>query len=159
MWPPRLLGRQWPTHCVATVREVESHCMVEIREAESYSVAQACSMQQSHLEGMQHLETDALGEEGRDHLSFLSACGAALQACPPNAFGILMYPLHLLTGNISLATLLFPPHQASTTREESTLLSTPVATTPSPGAKQPHLPNQMSSSPLLGEVLTMSHPT
>ena len=72
--------------------------------------------------------------------------------CPPNALGILMYLLHLLTGNMSLATLLSPPHQASTTREESTLMSTPAAPTPSPGAKCPHLPNQMSSSPLLEDA-------
>ena len=137
---------------MATVREAGSHCAAEIREAESYSAAQACSIQQSHLEGMQSLKTDALEEEGRDHLSFLSACGAALQACPPNVLGILMYPLHLLTGNMSLATLLSLLHQVYTNREESTLMSTPAAPAPSPGAKWPHLPNVMSSSPLLGDA-------
>ena len=125
---------------------------MDIKEGESYSTAQACSIQQSHLEGMQCLKMDALEEEGRDCLSFLSTCGVALQACPPNALGILMYPLHLLTGNMPLAALLSLPHQASTTREESTLMSTLVAPAPSPGAKLPHLPNQMSSSPLLEDA-------
>ena len=33
------------------------------------------------------LEMEAIEEEGRDHLSFLAACGTALQACPPEACG------------------------------------------------------------------------
>ena len=144
--------REAKVHCMVTVREAESHCAVEIRRAESYSMAQAHSIQQSHSEGMQHLKTDALEEEGRDHLSFLTACRAALQACPLNALGGLMYPLHLLTGNMSLATLLSPPHQASTTREESTLMLTPGEPTSLPGAKCPHLPNQMCSLPLLEDA-------
>ena len=127
--------READSHCATDIRDADSHSAAEIREAESHSMAQACSIQQSHSEGMQHLETDALEEEGRDCFSFLSTCGAALQACPTNALQILMYPLHLLTGNMSLATLLSLPHQTSPTREESTFMSTQVAPTPSPGAK------------------------
>ena len=67
---------------------------------------QAHSIQQSHSEGMQHLEAAALEEEGRGCLSFLSACWAALQTCPPDALEVLMYPLHLLTGNMPLGTSL-----------------------------------------------------
>ena len=73
--------REANAYYVATVREVESHCVAEIRQAESYSMAQAHSIKQSHLEGMQHLEVAALEEEGRDCLSFLSVCRVALQAC------------------------------------------------------------------------------
>ena len=142
--------REAKAHCAVTVWEAKSHCAPEIREAESYSMSQAHSIQQPHSEGMQHLKTDALEEEGRDRLSFLSTCGVALQAFLPKGLGILMYPFHLLTGNMSLATVLSLPCQASTTREESTLMSTPAAPTPSWGAKWPHLPNPISSSPLLG---------
>ena len=63
---------------------------------------------------MQDIEREAIEEEGRDCQSFLIACGAALQACPPEAHGILMYTLQLLTGNMSLATLLAISPQPST---------------------------------------------
>ena len=55
---------------------------------------------------MQPLEDEALEEESHSHQSFLQACGAALQACPHKALGILMYPIHLLTRNMSLTSLL-----------------------------------------------------
>ena len=151
MWPLTPLGRLRTTAWWLSGRQ-NLTVQQRLERLESYSVAQAHSIQQSHSEDMQHLKIDALEEEGRDHLSFLSACGVALQACPQNAPGVLMYPLHLLTGNMSLDTLKSPPHQASTSREESTLKSTPAAPAPSPGAKWPHLPNQMSSSSLLGEA-------
>ena len=68
------------------------------------------SIQQSHTEDMQHLEMDAMEEEGRDHLSFLATCGKALQACPQEVHGVLMGPLQLLMGNIPLAISgIFPP--------------------------------------------------
>ena len=57
-----------------------------------------------------------------------------------------MYPLHLLMGNMSLATLLAIPPQASIAREEPapmiSCLATSVAPAPSPGMKQQcHLPD------------------
>ena len=65
-------------HCGATIREAETHCTADIRKAESDCVEHAHSIQQSHAEDMQHLEMEAMEEEGRDHLSFLTACGAGL---------------------------------------------------------------------------------
>ena len=59
---------------------------------------------------MQCLETEAIEEEGKDHLSFLTACETALQASPPEACGVLMPLFHLFMGNAPLATLLnIPP--------------------------------------------------
>ena len=52
---------------------------------------------------MQALEDEALKEESHSHQSFLQACGVALQACPHEALGIPMHPIHLLTGNMSLS--------------------------------------------------------
>ena len=40
--------------------------------------------------------------EKHSHQSFLQACGTALNACPTDTLGKLMYPLHLLTGSLSL---------------------------------------------------------
>ena len=51
---------------------------------------------------MRNLEEEALEVEKLSHQSFLQACGAALKACPTDALGKLMYPLHLLTGSLSL---------------------------------------------------------
>ena len=95
--------REAKAHCGATTREVEAHCTTHIREAEanfasfimeaeahctadikraeSHCVEPAHSIQQSHAEGMQWLETETMEEEGRDHLSFLTTCGTALQPC------------------------------------------------------------------------------
>ena len=97
------------------------------------------AIQQSHSNSMQCLEREAMEEEERGHLSFLATCGVALQACPPEAHGVLLCPLQLLMGNMSLATLLAIPPQASTAREEPTpVISHPttlVVPIPSSGIK------------------------
>ena len=169
--------REANAHCGATIREAESHHTTHIREAEanytsiimeaeahytadirkveSHCVEHTCSIQQLHAQGMQCLETEAM-EEGRDCLCFLTTCGMALQACSLEACGVLMGPLHLLMGNMSLATLLNIPPQVSSTREESTLViscaTTPVAPGPSSGTKRWHyLPDQTVSSPQSGD--------
>ena len=82
---------------------------------------------------------EALGKEGQDCQSFLEACRAALQACPPEAHGVLMYPLQLLTENMSLASLLVTtpnwPLQLGThpTTPPPTMSETPA---PPTGTKQ-----------------------
>ena len=75
---------------------------------------------------------------------------------PPGSMGVLMGPLHLLTGNMSLATLLNIPPQVSSTREESTLVISCATTTVAPGTslgtKQQHyLPDQAVSLPWSGD--------
>ena len=69
------------------IAEVENCCFTAIRKAESHGTKHAHSIQQSHAEGMQCLEMEAIGEEGKDHLSFLAACWAALQASPQRPWG------------------------------------------------------------------------
>ena len=51
---------------------------------------------------MQNLEDETLEVEKCACQSFLQACEVALQACPSEALGKLMYPIHLLIGNMSL---------------------------------------------------------
>ena len=82
--------------------EVEAACTTTVRKAEAASVAQASKLQQTHQETMQNLKDEALEVEKHPCQSFLQACGVALQACPNEALGKLMYPIHLLTGNMSL---------------------------------------------------------
>ena len=84
--------REAKANCASTIAEAEGCCSMAIRKVESHCAKQACSIQLSHPEGMQHLEMEAMEEEGKDCLSFPSACGTALQACPPEAHGVLMAP-------------------------------------------------------------------
>ena len=74
-------------------------------------------LQQSHSDSMQGLKREATEEEGRDNQSFLTACGVVLQVCPPEVHGVLMLPLQLLTGNMSLAALLAIPQPSTATGE------------------------------------------
>ena len=97
-------------HYVSIIAEVENHCSVAIRKAESCGAKQAHSIQQSHAEGMQCLETEAIGEEGKDHLSFLATCRAALWASHPKDCGVLVTHFHLLLGNASAHSIKHPPY-------------------------------------------------
>ena len=45
-------------------------------------------------------------EERWDHQACVKVFEVAIQACPPENWGILLYPLQLLTGNVPLAALL-----------------------------------------------------
>ena len=90
----------------ATIWEAEAKCAVAIREAENACADHTHKLQKSHGKSMQNIEREAIEEEGWDHQSFLNACGVALQACPPEACGVLMFPLQLLARNMSLAALL-----------------------------------------------------
>ena len=73
--------------CASTIAEVENYCSMAIRKAESHSTKQACSIQQSYAEGIQHLEMEAIEEEGKDCLYFLVVCRTAIQASPPKPMG------------------------------------------------------------------------
>ena len=66
-------------NCTSIIAEAENCCSTAIRKAEFCGTQQAHSIQQSHTKGMQHLDTEDIGEEGKDHLSFLTTCGAAPQ--------------------------------------------------------------------------------
>ena len=106
-------------HCATVIQDAEATCAAVIREVEATCAECMCTIWQSHGESMQDIDREAIAEEGRDCQSFLIACGAVLWACPPEAHGILMYPLQLLTGNMSLAILLAIFPQPSTTMGES----------------------------------------
>ena len=69
-------------NCTHALAEVENHCSTAIREAESQGTSQACSIQQSHAQDIQHLEEEAIEEERRDCLTFLATYSTALRASP-----------------------------------------------------------------------------
>ena len=98
------------TDCAHTLVEAENCCSTAIREAESWGALQAHSIQQSHAKDIQHLEVEATEEEKREHLTFLTTCGTALRATPPEAHGTMITPFQLLLGNSPTSTLLnIPP--------------------------------------------------
>ena len=138
-------------NCAYTIAEAENCCSVAIRKVESHGTKQAHSIQQAHAEGMQHLETEAIREEGKDCLSFLATCGAALQASPPKPMGS-GDPLSSDPGKFAPSTLLNVPPSVSL--QESALPVThptaPMAPGPPALSKQQHpSPSQTVSPPQL----------
>ena len=74
-------------NCASLVANAENCCSMPIRKVKSHRAKQACPIQQSGAEGMQCLETEAIEEEGKDCLSFLGTCSAALWASPLKTMG------------------------------------------------------------------------
>ena len=103
--------REAEATCLASTREAEATHATAVREVEAAGAVQSSKLQQTHPETMLALEDKALEGERHSHQSFLQACGVALQACPHKALGILMYPIHSLTGNMSLTSLLMATPQ------------------------------------------------
>ena len=103
-----LIGKAKVWHA-ACIKEAEANCAHVLAEAEnccSWGASQAHLIQQSHAKDIQHLEAEAIEEEKRDWLTFLTTCSTALMASPPEAHGIRVTPFHLLLGNAPTSTLL-----------------------------------------------------
>ena len=106
------------THALA---EAEHCCSTAIRETESSSISKTHSIQQSHAKDIQPLEVEAIEKEGKDCLTFFTACSTALRASPPEAHGIMVTPFHLLLGNAPTSTLLSIPLGVSPPKQEPAL--------------------------------------
>ena len=112
-------------------------------------------MEKSHKESMLEVECEVIAEEGWGCQAFLEACGAVLWTCPPEAHGVLMYPLQLLTGNVQLAAILGMPAttlQLATADRELTSTASPPTVSEIPalptGIKwQHHWSNQEVTMP------------
>ena len=142
--------------CSLALAEAENHCSTTIREEESSSASKAGSPQQSYTKDIQHLEAEAIEEEGKDHLAFLTTCGAALRASPLEGHGIMVTPYHLQLGNALTSTLLSIPPGVSPPEWESapwTPPSTALAATGSlPWSKWQHPLPDWVGPPLPSEV-------
>ena len=64
--------------CTCSIQEADTLCSMAIREAEAWGTFQAGSLQQLHAKTIQHLEEEAIEEESKGQLNFLSTCQAAL---------------------------------------------------------------------------------
>ena len=105
--------------CDCSIKEAEAHCSLAIQKAESWGAAQACSIQQSHTEDVQHVEEECLEEEKRDQLNFLSTCQATLNTIPPESHGVLIAPYYLLLGHVPMSSLFTIPPGASPCQQGS----------------------------------------
>ena len=65
--------------CTHSIQEAETLCSTAIREAEAQGTSQAGSLQQSHTKTIQHLEEEAIEEESKVQLNFLSTCQATYE--------------------------------------------------------------------------------
>ena len=123
----------WATKAIKEAKmcqkEVEVHCAAAMKEAEAHQAIHACALEQSHKESMLELEHEAIAEEVWDCQAFVEAHGAVLWACPPEAHGVQMYPLQLLTGNMLLAAILGMP---ATTLKPTTVGRQPTSTASPP---------------------------
>ena len=131
------------------IKEVEVYCAAAIKEVEACQVIHACTLEKSHKESMLELEHELIAEEGWDHQAFLEACGPVLWACPPEAHGVLMYPLHLLTGIMLLAPIL---GMLAITQQLATAGRKPMS-------QPPHLQCQRCQHPKLEPNGSTTHPT
>ena len=89
-----------------SILEVEGCHTTAVKEVEAVCVAHAFDLKQAHGETIWALESEAIKEDRQAWQAFLQACRVALQACPAEALGVLMHPIQLLTGNMSLTGLL-----------------------------------------------------
>ena len=109
----------------AAIKEGETHQKITIKEAETHHATQPYNLEQSHKESVLKLECKELVEEGHDHQAFVEACSTALQACPFEDHGVLMYPLLLLTCNVPLAAMVATTPKLATAGGELLLTASP----------------------------------
>ena len=131
--------REAETNCASIIMEVEAHCTADIRKAET-RLCGTCPFYPTITCRGYATSGNGSHERGGERPSLLpNHLLNGTVALAPKCIGVLMGPLHLLTGNISFTTLLNIPPQVSSTREESTLVisstTTPVAPRPSSGTK------------------------
>ena len=64
--------------CAWSIQEAKTLCSMAVRDVETWGASQADSLHWSHAKSIQHLEEQAIKEESKSQLNFLSVCQAAL---------------------------------------------------------------------------------
>ena len=119
--------REAETNCSHSIKEAEAHCSTAIKEVEALRSSQASSIQQSHAKGIQHLEEEAIKEESKGQLNFLSTCQATLEASPLESCGMLLASYQVLMGHTLTSHLFNIPQGVSPSQQGPT----PWASSPS----------------------------
>ena len=81
--------------CACSIQEAENLCSRAIREVEAGEVSQADLLQWSHAKSIQCLEKQAIEEESKGQLDFLSACQTTLWASPVELCSALVASSHV----------------------------------------------------------------
>ena len=85
--------------CAYSIQEAGTHCSKAVKDTEAQRAAQADSLHQTHDQWVnQHLEEQAIQEEGKSQLDFLFACQDTIQARPVELCGTLVASYHILMG-------------------------------------------------------------
>ena len=119
--------REAEANCAHSIKEAEAHCSIAIREAETQGASQASSIQQSQTKGIQHLEEEAIEEESKGQLNFLSTCQATLEASALQSCCMLIASCQVLLGHAPMSHLFSIPQAASLSQQGSA----PGASSPS----------------------------
>ena len=97
--------------CAHSIKEAEAHCSTAIRQVETHGASQASSIQQSHGKGIQCLGEEAIEEESKGQLNFLSTCQPTLEASPLKSCGILIASYQVLLGHVPTSHFLTFPKE------------------------------------------------
>ena len=109
--------------CAQSIQEAKTLCFKTVRDAEAWGASQADSLHQTHTKSIQHLEEQAIQEEGKSQLDFLFACQAAIQASPVELCSMLVASYHILMGQAPMSHQFNLSQGASSTEQ----VSAPVA--------------------------------
>ena len=117
--------------CAHSIQEAETLGSTAIRDVEARGASQAGSLQKSHAKSILHLKEQAIEEENKSQLDFLSACQTALQASPVELCSMLVASYQVLMGQAPMS-LPFSPSQGASSSEQ-----VPVPMAPSSPAPEP----------------------
>ena len=112
--------REAEANCAHSIKEAEAHCSTAVREAETRGASQVSSIQQSYARGIQQFEEEAIEEESKGQLNFLSTCQATLEASPLKSCGMLIASYQVLLGHTLMSHLFSIPEGASPSQQGST---------------------------------------
>ena len=103
--------------CAHSIQEAKTLCSMSIRDAEAHGATQDGTLQKSHAKSILHLEEQAIEEESKSQLNFLSTCQTALQASPMELCSMLVASYQVLMGQMQ-TSLPFNPSQGASSSEQ-----------------------------------------
>ena len=103
--------------CAHTMKEAKILCSMAMRDAEAWGAIQDGTLQKSHAEFMLCLEEQAIEEENKSQLDFLSTCQATLPASPAELHNTLVAPYQVLMGQVPMS-LPYDPSQWASSSEQ-----------------------------------------
>ena len=142
------------SHLCHPIQEAKTFCSMAIRDTEVWGASQAGALQQSYGKSLQHLEEQAIEEENRSQLDFLSTCQTTLWAIPVELHGMLVVSYQVQMGQVPM----FLPLSLLQGVSSSEQVPIPVALS-SPAPKPLPRPKQWHPSPDLVDVLAPSRTT